>query len=363
MNNYLDPYRDAGLLRRWAEKLQMYQGRPIKLMEVCGTHTMAIARYGIRSLLPDGIQLISGPGCPVCVTPSYYINNALELARRPGVIVATFGDLMRIPGDEGSLLGEKARGADIRVLYSPLDVLKIARDNPERQVVLLSVGFETTTPIAALTVIKACQEGLSNYTVLSANKTMPEVLKILANDPFVGIDGYLYPGHVSAIIGTGFYEEMAEEYGVPGVVAGFEPLDILAAVAALAEICNGGRQTVQNLYSRVVKPEGNPVAVQTMEQVFEPTDAVWRGIGMIPGSGLAIREEYARFDAWKVFDLRIADYAEPEGCQCGEILKGKKTPNDCPLFGTRCVPEKPVGACMVSSEGTCAAHYKYGGNR
>ena len=363
MNNYLDPYRDTGLLHLWAERLQKYQGKPLKLMEVCGTHTMAIARYGIRTLLPERIRLVSGPGCPVCVTPSYYINSAVALARRPETIVATFGDLMRIPGDEGSLLEAKSLGANIRVLYSPLDALKIARDNPERQVVLLSVGFETTTPIFALAIDKASQEGLNNFTVLSANKTMPEVLKVLAGDPTVGIDGYLYPGHVSAIIGTRFYEELAEKYGVPGVVAGFEPLDILTAVAALSEICNEGRHTVRNLYTRVVKPEGNPRAVQAMERVFEPADAVWRGIGRISGSGLAIREEYARYDAWKVFDLQIGEYSEPEGCRCGEILKGTKSPGDCPLFGTRCVPENPVGACMVSSEGTCAAHYKYGGIR
>jgi len=363
MHNYLDPYRDAGLLRQWAEKLRNYRGKPLKLMEVCGTHTMAIARYGIRTLLPDTIRLVSGPGCPVCVTPSYYINNAVRLARRPGVIVATFGDLMRIPADEGSLLEAKAQGADVRVLYSPLDALKIARDNPERQVVLLSVGFETTTPVAALTVVKADEEKMDNFTVLSANKTMPEVLKLLAADPTVGIDGYLYPSHVSAIIGTRFYEELAEKYGVPGVVAGFEPLDILAALAALAEICDSGRPAARNLYTRVVKAEGNPVAARTMEQVFEPADAVWRGIGMIPGSGLAIREAYARFDAWKVFDLETDHDAEPEGCRCGEILKGTKAPTDCPLFGIRCVPENPVGACMVSSEGTCAAYYKYGGVR
>ncbi len=367
MNNFIDDFRNSEIARKMGSMLSSYRGRPVTIMEVCGTHTMAIFRYGIRALLPDGIRLISGPGCPVCVTPSYYVHAAVTLSQRDDVIITTFGDMMRIPATAGdgsrgeSLLSRKAQGNDIRIVYSPLDSLKIAAENPGKKVVFLSVGFETTVPVIALSVLKANEAGLDNFSVLSANKTVPEALKVLSVDSEIGVDGYLYPGHVSAIIGTGFYDEIAERYGIPGIVAGFEPLDVMHAIISLASNINNKKIVVENQYCRVVTREGNPVALEKMNEVFEARDAVWRGIGCIPGSGLQVRDKYSKHDAWKVFDLRQEAGNEPKGCLCGEVLKGKRTPKDCGLFGKACTPENPVGSCMVSSEGTCAAYYKYGG--
>jgi hydrogenase expression/formation protein HypD len=359
MGKYIDEFRNSEVATRLGRTLLNYKGKPIKIMEVCGTHTMAIFRYGIRELLPDNIKLISGPGCPVCVTPAYYIDAAIKLARRKDVIITTFGDMMRVPGSDSSLMKEKAMGADVRMLYSPLDSLKIAHDNPNKQVVFLSIGFETTTPIAALTVINAMDAGYTNFSVLSANKTIPEALKVLSQDKEIGVNGYLYPGHVSAIIGTDLYDQVAKDYGIPGVVAGFEPLDVLHAIISLSTNINNSNKIVENEYSRVVKREGNPIALEKMNSVFEPCDAVWRGVGKIQGSGMSIRSSFSSFDAWKVFELDEDVGTEPKGCLCGEVLKGKKTPKECPLYGKVCTPESPVGACMVSSEGTCAAYFKY----
>jgi hydrogenase expression/formation protein HypD len=360
MGDYINEFRNSKTAAKMTGILAGYKGRPVKIMEVCGTHTMSIFRYGIRGLLPAGIELISGPGCPVCVTPGYYINSAIKLCQREDVIIATFGDMMKVPGNESSLLMEKARGMDIRVVYSPLDSLKLAAENPAKKVVFLSIGFETTTPIIALSVLAAKDEGLTNFYVLTANKTIPEALKALTTDTEIGLDGYLYPGNVSTIIGTSFYEELSEKYHIPGVVAGFEPLDILGAIIALAENINKNKKSVDNHYSRVVNRSGNPIALEKMYSVFEPSDAVWRGIGAIPRSGLKIRSEFSKFDAWEAFDLSINNLEEPKGCLCGEILKGKKNPKECGLFNKLCTPENPIGACMVSSEGTCAAYYKYG---
>jgi len=359
MNNLIDEFRNSETARKMVRILSEYKGRPVNLMEVCGTHTMSIFRFGIRDVLPESIRLLSGPGCPVCVTPNYFIDAAIELAKMDDVIITTFGDMMRVPGNGSSLLEQKASGKDIRIVYSPLDSLKIAANNPDKKVVFLSVGFETTTPVSALTVIKAKEEGINNFYLLSANKTMPEVLKTLCLDPEVNIDGFIYPGHVSVITGTAMYDEIAEKYGMPGVIAGFEPLDILHAIIRLVSNIMSGRVLSENGYKRAVNPEGNPVALARLYEVFEPCDARWRGIGLIPGSGLKMRDAYADYDAWKAFDIKVLDHSDPKGCLCGEVLKGKRTPKECKLFNTICTPENPVGACMVSSEGTCAAYYKY----
>jgi len=359
MGNYIDEFRDSEVAGQMANILASYSGDNITIMEVCGTHTMSIFRYGIRDFLPANIKLISGPGCPVCVTPGYYVNSAVELARKGDVIVTTFGDMMRVPGSESTLLREKALGRDVRIVYSPLDAVKVAGENPSKRVVFLSVGFETTTPVVALSVLKAYERGIKNFSVLSANKTIPQALKILASDGDIAVNGFLYPGHVSAIIGTAFYRELAENFGIPGVVAGFEPLDILGAIIKLITNIKNNKAVVDNLYSRVVPDEGNRVALDKMYEVFEPCDSIWRGIGSIEGSGLRLRAKYGNYDAWKVFDIVQNVSQEPAGCLCGEILKGIKTPRDCSLYDRICTPENPVGACMVSSEGTCAAYYKY----
>lgn len=361
MNNYIDEFRDSSAAARLAEILAKYRGKNITLMEVCGTHTMSIARYGIRKLLPPGIRLVSGPGCPVCVTPQSYVDCAVKLAGMDGVIIASFGDMMRVPGSSSSLLKSRASGCDVRLVYSPLDCLKLAEQNPGKKVVFLSVGFETTTPITALAILKAKSEGIKNLLFLAANKTMPQALSLLAADSEAHIDGFLYPGHVSAVTGTGVYDEISQKYRIPGVITGFEPLDILHAVATLSELANRGEARAVNEYSRAVKPEGNPIAREKMYEVFEPADAYWRGLGTVPGSGLAIREKYRELDASVLLGAATPQVSEPAGCRCGEVLKGRISPNQCALFGKLCTPEKPVGACMVSTEGTCAAHYKYGG--
>lgn len=358
MSKYISEFRNSEIATRLGEELSKYDGPLLRIMEVCGTHTMAIFKYGIRELLPSNLRLISGPGCPVCVTPIYYVNSAISLSKNKDVIITTFGDMMRVPGTNSTLLLEKARGADIRMVYSPLDSIKIARENPKKKVVFLSIGFETTTPVIALTILNAKEAGLQNFSVLTANKTIPEALKILSQDKEISIDGYLYPGHVSAIIGTSLYDNIAKTYGIPGVVAGFEPLDVLHGIHTLVRNMKQNSR-VENEYSRIVKREGNPLALEKMNKVFEPEDAVWRGIGIIPNSGMKISEEYKEFDAWTAFDLSKDMGAEPKGCMCGEVLKGKKIPTECPLYGKACTPEKPVGACMVSTEGTCAAYYKY----
>ncbi len=358
--NMQDIFKDAGTVKKLVKLLRAYEGRTIKLMEVCGTHTMSISRYGIRSILPENIRLISGPGCPVCVTPGYYIKAALELAGREDVVITTFGDMMRIPSGDTSLLKEKARGADIRIVYSPLDNLKIAEGNPGKKVVFLSVGFETTIPVIALSVLEAADRGVGNYMLLSANKTIDEALDLLTSDKEIGVDGYIYPGHVSAIIGDSLYRRISDLYGIPGVITGFEPVDILGAIVRLSRTISQGKTGVENLYGRVVKPEGNPTALEKMYEVFGPCDAVWRGIGTIKSSGLKLKDHYRQFDAWALLNHEFQEAGdEPAGCRCGDILKGMCLPADCGLFGKACTPDSPVGSCMVSSEGTCAAYYKY----
>jgi len=361
--NYQDEFRQKELVQGLADRIRHLVdgcGRTMNLMEVCGTHTMAIYRFGLRSLLPPEIRLISGPGCPVCVTPNEYIDRALAICRLPDVITVTFGDMMRVPGSTASLLEERAKGADIRIVYSPLDAVAIAAKNRAKKVVFLGVGFETTAPTIAASILKAETEGLTNYFVLAANKTIPIPMQVLAADPEIAIDGYLCPAHVSAIIGVDAYRPLAEEFCTPCVITGFEPADMLQGILMLAEQLLAGESRIEIQYSRVVRPEGNLKAQALLAQLFMPCDVEWRGIGVIPGSGLRIRDGYSCFDAEKMIEVEVEATREHPGCSCGEILKGKKQPKECPLFGRLCTPENPIGACMVSSEGSCAAAYRYG---
>lgn len=357
------PFRDPELARGQIEALRRvvadYPGT-MTLMEVCGTHTMAIAQHGIRALLPEQVRLISGPGCPVCVTPVGYVDHAVALARRPETIIATFGDMVRVPGSSSSLLREQAAGATLKVVYSPLDAVALAARHPGKDVVFLGVGFETTAPTIAGALVTARRQGLRNFFVLCAHKTIPIPMAVLADDPELQVDGYLCPAHVSAIIGAEAYRPLAERHRVPCVITGFEPLDILQGVLMLARQITAGAARVETQYRRVVRPEGNRKAQELLAEVFAPCAADWRGIGTIPGSGLQLRPEFAACDAARQLPVSVEPPREHAGCRCGEILKGKLRPADCPLFRTVCTPEEPVGACMVSSEGTCAAEYKYG---
>jgi hydrogenase expression/formation protein HypD len=357
-NEYRDPELAKLQLQAIRQSIAGFDGT-MTFMEVCGTHTMAIYQHGIRSLLPDQIRLISGPGCPVCVTPVGYVDQAVALSRRPNTIIATFGDMVRVPGSSSSLMREQARGATIKIVYSPLDAVALAEKNPGSDVVFLGVGFETTTPTVAGAVLTALRHKLENFYVLCSHKTMPGPMAALASDPELQVDGYLCPAHVSAIIGANAYKPLVDSYRVPCVVTGFEPLDVLQGVLMLTRQVVAGEAQVETQYRRVVKPEGNLKARELLEQVFEPCDALWRGIGEIPSSGLQLRPEFARFDGAQL-PVEVEVPVEHKGCLCGEILKGKVRPNDCSLFRTTCTPEDPIGACMVSSEGTCAAEYKYG---
>ncbi|MBM3860073.1 MAG: hydrogenase formation protein HypD [Verrucomicrobia bacterium] len=343
-------------LNRIAEQARRV-GRNVTFMEVCGTHTMAVSRSGLRQLLPANVKLISGPGCPVCVTDTSYIDAAIELARRPGVIVTTFGDLIRVPGSESSLERERAAGADVRVVYSPADALALARENPDKQVVFLGVGFETTAPTVAWTIKKAAQDGVMNFSVLCAHKTMPFAMEALLKDQEVKIDGFICPGHVSVITGAQLYRFIPERYGIPCVVCGFEAVDVMKCIVMLLAQIAGKRTAVEIEYSRSVNETGNPAAQQLIAEVFEESDAGWRGIGVIPRSGLAIRKEFARWDAGRSVTFR--ESKPHPGCRCGDVLRGVLTPPDCKLFAKVCTPTNPLGPCMVSSEGACAAFYKY----
>ncbi len=358
-SEFRDPELARGLLAAIETAVADYSGT-ITLMEVCGTHTMAIYQHGIRSLLPSQIRLISGPGCPVCVTPVNYVDRAVAYARQADLIIATFGDMVRVPGSSSSLLREQAGGAQIKIVYSPLDALTLAEKSPEKKVIFLGVGFETTAPTIAGSIVEAKRRGLSNFFVLGAHKTMPAPMAALTSDSELQVDGYICPAHVSAVIGSDAYRPLAEQFQVPCVVTGFEPLDMLRGIQLLVKQVVEGRAEVETEYSRIVKPAGNAKAQALLAEVFEPCSADWRGIGPIPDSGLKIRAEYATFDAEVQLPVEVEEPVEHQGCLCGEILKGKVTPKDCPLFRTGCTPENPIGACMVSSEGTCAAEYKYG---
>jgi len=334
-------------------------GRPVNFMEVCGTHTVAIFRHGIRSLLPEGLKLLSGPGCPVCVTSIKDIDTAIAIARKKNAILTTFGDMMRVPGGKQSLMDVRAEGADIRIVYSPLDSLKIARENKEKKVVFFAAGFETTAPSTAATVSEAERMGIPNFYLYSVHKVVPPALEALLLGEDVRIDGFILPGHVSTIIGTSPYKFIPEKYSIPCAVTGFEAHDILSGIAMLLKQIIEGKISVEVEYKSVVKEEGNPKAVAFIQNFFEPSDSYWRGIGMIPGSGLRLRDKWKHRNAEAVFDLDVPDIAEPKGCMCGLVLRGIKMPSECPLFAKVCNPDKPVGACMVSSEGSCAAYYRY----
>lgn len=343
------------------EKITKVTRRPVRIMEVCGTHTMAIGKNGIRSVLPEQVELLSGPGCPVCVTADGDIDAFMRLAQQKDVIFTTYGDMMRVPGSQGSLAELKAGGADIRVVYSSLEALQIARAEKAKEVVFLGVGFETTTPATAHAVLTAGKEKLANFSVYNIHKTVPPALKVLLDDEETDIDGFLLPGHVSVVIGEKPYLFLAEEYGVSGVIVGFEPPEIMAGILRLVQDIQAGTPRISNLYPKVVRPEGNLAALKLLTEIFQEGDAEWRGIGIIPGSGLDFAEQYSRFDAAKKFGIERKSVKLHPGCRCGEILKGRIKPAACPLFAKHCTPEYPVGPCMVSSEGTCSAYYLYGG--
>lgn len=355
----LNRFRDPVLAKTLIDAIAAVPASPVKIMEVCGTHTMAIAKYGLREVMPETLKLLSGPGCPVCVTANTDIDIAIEYARSKDVIVTTFGDMMKVPGSCSSLSDEKADGRDVRIVYSPLDALDIAERNPGKLVVFIGVGFETTIPAIAAAIVQAEKRGLGSFTVFSAHKTVPDALRALVNDPQVAVGGFILPGHVSTIIGLHPYRFLAEEFRVPSVITGFEPIDILQGILMLSRQIADGRAEVEVAYTRAVSPEGNPSAVEMMNRVFEPADADWRGISVIPGTGLAIREEYSAFDAMRVLPVRPPEPREIKGCQCGEVLRGVILPFECKLFAKGCTPEHPIGPCMVSSEGSCAAYYRY----
>jgi hydrogenase expression/formation protein HypD len=339
--------------------IRRYSKRRVCLMEVCGTHTMSVFRNGIRSILPKTISLLSGPGCPVCVTAQDEIDAFISLAREPGVIITTFGDLMRVPGTHSNLQREKARGGDIRVVYSTVDALDIAEKNPRKRVVFLGVGFETTAPTIAAALLSAQQRKLNTFTVLSAHKRVPPALTALLENDAVKIDGFLLPGHVSVVIGEKAYMPFFERYEMPCAITGFEPADILQGILSLVRQIETDKRAVENCYGRAVTPDGNKRAQSVMNEVFKRKDAMWRGLGVIPESGFEIRQAFSAFDARKVFRLPVFESMEPEGCACGEVLTGAKTPLQCRLYKSVCTPMEPVGPCMVSSEGTCAAYYRY----
>lgn len=358
---YIDEFRSTALIHRLANAIRREaDGQEMVLMEVCGTHTMNIARFGLRELLPKSIRLISGPGCPVCVTPQRMMDHAIALSRKEDVILAIFGDMFKVPGSSSSLEKERSRGADVRVVASTLDALRLAQKYPQKKVVFVGVGFETTAPTVAVSILEAHRLGITNYFVLSAHKVMPPALRALSSGKEKP-DGYILPGHVTTIIGTSFYQELVQEYGVACAVAGFEPVDILEGILMLVKQICASIPKVEIAYRRAIHLEGNPIALRILQSVFEPCDSEWRGLGMIPESGLKIREAFLMHDAEKQIPVEIEETREPQGCLCGAVLKGKTLPQECPFFGTQCTPENPVGACMVSSEGTCAAYFRYGG--
>lgn len=355
----LSLFKKPDLARGLLDSIKALAPEHATIMEVCGTHTVAIARNGIRSLMPKGIRLASGPGCPVCVTSNHDIDTVIALTRVPNVTIATFGDMTRVPGSTSSLLKEQADGRSISIVYSPLDALKLAQDNPEREIVFVGVGFETTTPLVAMAIKRAKALGLANFSVFAAHKNMPGALETIVNDPALKVDALILPGHVSTIIGMEPYRFLAEKYGIAGVITGFEPVDVLQGIAMIMRQLHEGRAEIEIAYARGVMAEGNPVAIAAIDEVFDTCPATWRGLGEIPDSGYRIRPEYAAFDAVLKFDPEIEPTQEPKGCRCGDVLRGIMAPDECPLFRTVCSPENPVGPCMVSSEGSCAAYYRY----
>jgi len=358
---YIDEFRNQKLIKETAQAIGSIapKDKTINLMEVCGTHTQGFFRFGLKELIPKNIQLLSGPGCPVCVSPQEYMDSAIELSRNKEVIITTFGDMVRVPGNQSSLEKERSNGAKVRVVYSTLDALKICRDNPRKKIVFLGVGFETTSPTIALAVMQAKKEGLRNFSVLVSHKLIIPAMAAICQDPKLNIQGFLCPGHVSTIIGSKPYEIIARKYRVPCVIAGFEPLDILEGIYLLVHQIVRKQSQVEIQYKRVVKPNGNPVAKKILAEVFEVCDSNWRGIGMIFKSGLRLKKKYSAYDSEKVFKLKPIRAKETKGCLCGMVLKGVKKPQDCRNFATVCTPENPLGPCMVASEGTCSTYYKY----
>jgi hydrogenase expression/formation protein HypD len=357
----LDRFRDPKLAAGLAARIKKLAVKPASLMEVCGTHTMAIAQHGIKSLLPPTVRLLSGPGCPVCVTSRQDIDRMVAIASLPGTALATFGDMVRVPGSAGSLAEARARGADVRVVYSCLDALEAARTEYNKNIVFAGVGFETISPTVAATVLEARRLGARNFSVYPAFKLVPPALRAVLDSSRTAVDGFILPGHVSAIIGSKPYAFLADEYRRPGAIAGFEPLDILEAIALLLEMIAQGRSAIANEYRRGAPEQGNQEALRILYSVFRPVDAEWRAIGRMPRSGLGFTEEFRDYDASAKFEVTAGPTAEPEGCGCGQVMLGLLEPDQCGLFGKTCTPQSPVGPCMVSSEGACAARYKYGG--
>ena len=355
---YIDEYRNKALVKNLVKKIEDVVRGEVSLMEVCGGHTWAIQKFGIPSLLPENIRLLSGPGCPVCVTSKRFIDQAVAYSRLDDVIIATFGDLIRVPGSSSSLDLEKSKGADVRMVYSVIEALDIAKKHPDKKVIFLGIGFETTAPGTAAGIKNAAAQEADNFFVLSSHKVMPPAMGALI-DEGVKIDGYIAPGHVSTITGSGIYADIPEKYSVACVISGFEPVDILQSVYMLLQQINKQAYTVEIQYRRTVKPEGNQLALQIMDEVFEPVDDWWRGFGILPASGLGIRDRYSRFDANRMIPVEVEETADEKGCICGEILKGVKKPHDCKLFGKVCNTTNPVGACMVSHEGACNAYFRF----
>lgn len=356
---YVDEYRDAKLVHRLAETVASVVTRPWTIMEICGGQTHAIVKFGLDELLPREITLVHGPGCPVCVTSADLIDHAVALALRREVILCSFGDMLRVPGSGIDLLTAKARGADVRIVYSPLDAVDLARENPAREVVFFAVGFETTAPANAMSVLRAQRAGLGNYSILTSHVLVPPAMRAILGAEDNQVQGFLAAGHVCAIMGMGEYGPLARDYQVPIVVTGFEPVDILEGILRCVRQLESGRAEVENAYSRAVRPEGNDLARQMVAQVFTISDRDWRGLGVIPGSGLAVKPEWAQFDAARRFAISVPRGRDPGICISGEIMRGVGKPHDCPAFGTACNPEHPLGAPMVSSEGACAAYYRY----
>lgn len=357
---HVDEYRNEADARTLVDAIHATVDRPMVFMEVCGGQTHTFMKHGLDALLPDDLTLVHGPGCPVCVTPLEMIDRAIAIAQRPEVIFTSFGDMLRVPGSRTDLLSVKAQGGDVRIVYSPLDAVKLAREHPDREVVFFAVGFETTAPPNAMAVWRAHQEGLSNFSVLCSHVLVPPALRAVLAAPDNRVQGFLAAGHVCTVMGTWEYEPLAEEHRVPIIIAGFEPVDLLLGlylgVKALAE----GRYGVENQYARSVRPEGNRIAQKLLGQVFEVCDRPWRGIGTIPMSGYRLRDELAALDASRKFEVEAIQVEEPAECVAGDVLRGVKRPSECPAFGTRCTPDQPLGAPMVSAEGACAAYYRYG---
>ncbi len=356
---YVDEFRDKQIVDTLLAQIRKYSQKNIRLMEVCGGHTMSIHRFGIPSLLPETVTLLSGPGCPVCVTDQSYIDRAVAYSKLQDVVVATFGDLVRVPGSTSTLAKEKARGADVRMVYSPNDVLRMAKQEPHKRFIFLGIGFETTSPAIAASVKRAKAENLTNYFVYSAHKLMPPAMTALITEG-IKIDGYICPGHVSVITGSSIYNDFPEKYGVSAVISGFEPVDLLQSILMSVVQLAENMPKVEIQYTRVVQPQGNLEAQAVLKEVFTPRDDLWRGLGILPASGLALSTKYENYDAQKMIEVQVEPLKVQKGCICGEILKGLRTPIECTLFKKVCNPSNPVGACMVSNEGACAAFYKYG---